>query len=63
MKNQVFAMTTWAGVILGSALPALSGESISFQINPQHTGAAIFEGGLKLPLRQLWTRKMGGLVT
>lgn len=63
MKNQAFGLTTWFGVILGSALQALAGESVSFQINPQHTGAAIFEGGLKLPLRQLWTRKMGGLVT
>jgi outer membrane protein assembly factor BamB len=63
MKNQLVAITAWFGVIMGSTFSAYAGESVSFQINPQHTGAAIFGGGLKLPLQQLWTRNMGGLVT
>ena len=63
MKNQWVAITAWFGVIMGSTFSAFAGESVSFQINPQHTGAAIFDGGLKLPLQQLWTRNMHGLVT
>src|ERR1700730_3576342 len=63
MKNQWVAITAWFGVIMGSTFSAFAGESVSFQINPQHTGAAMFDGGLKLPLQQLWTRNMHGLVT
>jgi outer membrane protein assembly factor BamB len=63
MKNQWVAITAWFGVIMGSTFSAFAGESVSFQINPQHTGAAIFDGELKLPLQQLWTRNMHGLVT
>jgi outer membrane protein assembly factor BamB len=63
MKYQWVAITAWFGVVMGSTFSAFAGESVSFQINPQHTGAAIFNGGLKLPLRQLWTRNMHGLVT
>jgi outer membrane protein assembly factor BamB len=63
VKNQWVAITAWFGVIMGSTFSAFAGESVSFQINPHHTGAAIFDGGLKLPLQQLWTRNMHGLVT
>jgi len=38
-------------------------DAVSYQMNPQHTGAVIFQAGLKLPLKQRWTLNMGGLVT
>ena len=42
---------------------AAHGAAVSYQINPQHTGSAVFANGLKLPLQQIWTVNQGGLVT
>jgi outer membrane protein assembly factor BamB len=36
-------------------------DAVAFQINRQHSGAALFPQGLKLPLSQIWTRNLGGL--
>ncbi len=38
-------------------------DAVSYQINPQHTGATVLRDGLKLPLKRRWMRNMGGLVT
>ena len=46
--------------LIAYGAPARANESVSYQINPQHTGSAIFQAGLNLPLRQLWTRSFAG---
>jgi outer membrane protein assembly factor BamB len=38
----------------------VAGEATTYQINPQHSGAAVFQPALKLPLTQVWTRNFGG---
>ena len=48
------------GLALFTWLPAFAGEATTYQINPQHSGAAVFQRTLKLPLKRVWTRKFGG---
>jgi len=58
-----FSKCVLLSFLLGATAAASAQNSVSYQINAQHTGATVFQGGLKLPLKQLWTRNLGGLVT
>ena len=56
-------LATSIGLLIGAAASASANESVSYQINAQHSGSAVFQAGLKLPLRQMWTRSLGGQVS
>ena len=61
--RHLLVMAACLGLVAPSMGSAAAGEATAYQINPQHNGSTIFQGGLKLPLKQSWSRNMGGLVT
>jgi outer membrane protein assembly factor BamB len=63
MKAGWLRWTCAFGLALFTWLPAFAGEATTYQINPQHSGAAVFQPALKLPLKQVWTRKFGGMTS
>ena len=63
MFHRLPRLAATLALLLACAAPSRANESVTYQINPQHTGSAMFQAGLNLPLRQLWTRSFGGPVS